>query len=244
MNNSTYISFGYRCSSAGILKKLQLKQESYPFDWLISTLSVVTDCITNDFCEFLKTENYVRRHTKTYEMSTSKEGFVCDEHILFNRYYQPSHMLNETNTYQYQLAMNHRDITNPEDYQYLQRCVERFKELSESSFPKKYIHITPLVTLEEYNGVGVRERYLEKCKHFDDFICEALKGPISGIIFIMVRSNDIEFRMELLSMQSQTGTRIYVIYTNKDFKDAGETFTGNYHREQKCMENIILNSDK
>ena len=237
-------------------------------------------------------------------MSTSKEGFVCDEHILFNRYYQPSHMLNETNTYQYQLAMNHRDITKPEDYQYLQRCVERFKELSHSSVPKKYIHITPLTTLEAYNEVGVRELYLEKCKQFNDFICEALTGPISGIIFIMVRSNENECRSELilgcsasgeserdevrtsgrrpldlspkdlifgcsasgeserdevrtsgrrplelspkdlLHQQSQTGTRIYVIYTNKHFKDAGETFTGNYQREQQCMENIILNSDK
>jgi hypothetical protein len=235
--NTTYISFGYRCSSAGILKKLQLKYDSYPFDWLISSLSVVSDCIKDNFCEFLKTENYVRRQTKTYDMATSKERFVCDEHILFNHRYQPSDRLNETNTYQYRLAMNHRDITKPEDYQYLQRCVERFKELSQSSLPKKYIHITPLVKLEDYDGDG--ERY----KQFDDFICSAVKGPISGIIFVMVRTNDAEFRTELLPTQptTTTGTQIYVIYTNKDLVDAGETFIGNYHREQQFIESVILN---
>lgn len=242
MNNSTYISFGYRCSSAGILKKLQLKNESYPFDWLISTLSVITDCIKYNFYEFLNIENYTRRHTNTYEMANSKEGFICDEYILFNRYYQPSHMMNETNTYQYQLAMNHRDIYKPDDYEYLQRCIERFNELAQSSLPKKYIHITPLIKLEEYNVFG--EHYLENCKNFDDFICDAIKGPISGIIFIMVRSNDTDFRTELLPVQTQMGTQIYVIYTNKDFKDAGETFMGNYYREQEFIENIILNSDK
>ena len=41
ISSPTFVSFGYRCSCAGILKDLGLKHESYPFDWLISNLSVI-----------------------------------------------------------------------------------------------------------------------------------------------------------------------------------------------------------
>jgi hypothetical protein len=48
-----FVSLGYRCSSAALLKKLQLKNESYPFDWLVSRLSVIEDSIQSGFKEFL-----------------------------------------------------------------------------------------------------------------------------------------------------------------------------------------------
>ena len=47
------------------------------------------------------------------------------------------------------------------------------------------------------------------------------------------------FKTELLHTCSQSGTQIFVIYTNKDFKDAGETFMGNYYNEQS---NTIFNN--
>lgn len=240
-NNITFISFGFRCSSAGILKKLQLKQESYPFDWLISRLPVIVDCLNNDFSEFLKVDNYLKRHTNTYEMTYSNNGFICDEYILFNKYYQPDHLLNEENTYKYCLAMNHRDITQDNDYEYFDRCISRFRALIQSTDPKKYLHLTPLITLESY--IINKKNIFNECEQFDDFIFNNIKGSISGYIFIMVRTQNINnFKTELLHICSQSGTQIFVIYTNKDFKDAGETFMGNYYNEQQFIENIIMNS--
>lgn len=240
-NNITFISFGYRCSSAGILKKLKLKQESYPFDWLISKLSIITHCLNDDFSEFLKVENYLKRHTNTYEMTYSNTGFICDEYILFNKFYQPEHMMNEENTYKYYLAMNHRDITQQNDYEYFVRCITRFRELIQSTDTKKYIHIAPLITHESY--VLDQKNIFNTCEQFDDFIFNHIKGNISGFIFIMVRTENVNnFKAELLHTCSQSKTEIYVIYTNRDFKDAGETFIGNYHNEQQFIENVILNS--
>ena len=46
------ISFGYRCSSATFIQKLNLKTESYPFDWIVSKLDVIKDCIETNFVHF------------------------------------------------------------------------------------------------------------------------------------------------------------------------------------------------
>jgi hypothetical protein len=242
-SNPLFISFGFRCSSAGILKKLQLKQESYPFDWLISRLPIIMDCIDNKFSQFLKKENYVERHTNTYEMSESTNGFICDEYIQMNTYYQPKNKWNAENTYQYGLAMNHRQITNIEDYDYYTRCVQRFREhIIDSIDPKIYIHITPLITSESY--VNNEKNIFNECELFDDYIFNHVKGEISGLIFIMVKTEKDFFNTELLHTSTQSGTRFYVIYTNRDFIDAGETFMGNYYYEQQFIENTILNLTK
>lgn len=241
--NPLFISFGFRCSSAGILKHLRLKYESHPFDWLISRLPVIMDCIDNQFVEFLKKENYVERHTNTYEMSDSTNGFICDEYIQMNTYYQPKNKWDENNTYQYWLAMNHRQLTKTEDYNYYARCVDRFREnVMESTDSKIYIHITPLITLETYTNT--RNNIFNECELFDDFIFNHIKGKISGLIFIMVRTENDSCYTEFLHTCSQSDTKIYVIYTNRDFKDAGETFMGNYFYEQQFIENTILNSAK
>ena len=48
-----YCSLGHGCHSANILKRLGLKKESYPFDWLNSRTSIVKDCIEDNFKKFL-----------------------------------------------------------------------------------------------------------------------------------------------------------------------------------------------
>jgi hypothetical protein len=57
----TLFSLGFRCSSASLIKSLGLKNESYPFDWLVSRLSVIQHCIESDFVEFLNLDNYKRQ---------------------------------------------------------------------------------------------------------------------------------------------------------------------------------------
>ena len=46
------ISFGHRCSSASFIQNLNLKTESYPFDWLVSKLDIIKDCIETKFVHF------------------------------------------------------------------------------------------------------------------------------------------------------------------------------------------------
>ena len=48
-------SVGYRCTSASLIKHLNLKFASYPFDWVVSKLDVITDCLETKFKHYLKT---------------------------------------------------------------------------------------------------------------------------------------------------------------------------------------------
>lgn len=63
--NKTYVSIGSGCASATLLKNRSLRNQSYPFDWILSHLQYVNDVIeslyTNNIDEtvelFLNQEN-------------------------------------------------------------------------------------------------------------------------------------------------------------------------------------------
>ena len=286
----TIISFGFRCSSAAILKKMGFKNESYPFDWLISDLSTIKHCLKDDFKEFLNLDNYTRKYTKTYEMADSTQGFVCDEHLMVNTFYQPKEIMDVENTYQYKLAMNHHNILEQKDKEYYTRCVQRLRELIISDKSKIYLHICRLITKEKY--VKEKTEILNKLIEFDDSINSKVEDKIvsiKGIIFILVKnpneetlsipSSSSEFSVEapsltppllqtlsiptsssefsveapsltplclknkitkeLLYESIVTKTKIYIIFTNSYFIDAGEEFMGNYSEETEYIKNII-----
>jgi hypothetical protein len=51
------ISLGISCCGALALRNLNLKQETYPFDWIILTPDIILDCIKNDFIKFTDLNN-------------------------------------------------------------------------------------------------------------------------------------------------------------------------------------------
>ena len=166
------ISLGYRCSSAGILKSLGLKTESYPFDWLVSRLPVIEDCIQTDFREFLSPDNYkcttgvTNNYTST---DPASQQWICNESFCFNEYYErpqsqienmkyylPQPISTERDAYGYKLMMNHRNIkTNKSDQEYFARCVERWKSIS----------ITPLCVESAQSNVAFS---LKNCPDMGD----------------------------------------------------------------------------
>lgn len=237
-------SLGFRCSSSAILKNLGLKEESYPFDWLISRLSVIKQCIEDDFKQFLNKENYERRYSNTYEMMDSKNGFICDEHLMVNLFYQPVDKTEIENTYQYYLAMNHHNIKEDKDYEYYCRCVDRFKKtFYDNSILKTYVHITPLITTEKYEET--KQDILEECIEFDVFLNNKSNQTTKGLFFILVKNNELEHFTQSIIYQSnnhknnKTNTKIYLINTNRHFIDAGEKFMGNSHYETEFIRETI-----
>jgi hypothetical protein len=173
-----FISLGYRCSSAGILKSLGLKQESLPFDWLVSRLPIIEHCIRTDFREFLNPDNYecIKGATHNYRTldpsDPASRQWICDESICFNKhyesisqeeipnlkYYLPRPISPERDAYGYKLMMNHRNIKmSNTDEEYFARCVERFKESFDTNANPKtrrlslYIH--PAIFYEEFLSI-------------------------------------------------------------------------------------------
>jgi hypothetical protein len=250
--STTFISLGYRCSAAAILKRLQFKTESYPFDWLISRLSVIKDCISNQFQEFLNINNYERRYSNTYKRMDMNNGFICDEHLMVNTHYQPAENSHPINTYQYHLAMNHHNILLSGDYEYYERCCKRFSQIMTSPNSVVFVNIQPLIPFEMYNSYNNKENIIEDIQSFDNFLYDTRIGAtgecsIIGLYFIMIqhesRNHDGEFEYtnEIIQYEcmKNTNSRIHVIHVNADFVDAGETFMGNCHNEREYIENII-----
>jgi len=250
--STTFISLGYRCSAAAILKRLQLKNESYPFDWLISRLSVIKDCISNQFQEFLNIHNYERRYSNTYKRMDTNNGFICDEHLMVNTHYQPAENSHPENTYQYHLAMNHHNILLSGDYEYYERCCQRFSQIMTSPNDIVFVNIQPLIPLEMYYCQETKENILEDIQSFDNYLYDTRQSALAqssiiGLYFIMVQldshnhEGEFEYTNEIIQYEcmKNTKSRIHIIYVNADFVDAGETFMGNCHNEREYIENII-----
>lgn len=65
------ISLGYFCGPSSELEKIGLRDASYPFDWLISDMEGIMDCIKNDFKGFLKEDTlYQYKSNKGYYKNT------------------------------------------------------------------------------------------------------------------------------------------------------------------------------
>ena len=239
VRNKKIFSLGFRCSSAAILKRMGLKHESFPFDWLISRLSVIRHCMETDFSEFLNLSNYQRKYSNTYEMADSRNGFICDEHLMVNLYYQPEDQSDPENTYKWYLAMNHHNILEQKDTEYYERCVQRYRELMTFDEPKIYLHICPLITMKKYNDT--KENIFHELTGFDQFMYDFTNGTTRGLFFIMVRDNagEHENKCSLFFTSLKTNTKIYIVYTNNQFIDAGESFMGNCHEEREYIEQVI-----
>jgi len=245
-----YISFGFRCSVASILKELNLKNESFPFDWIVSRLHVIKHCIETNFIEFLNVKNYEKIHTNTYRMKDCDDTFICDEHITANMYYQPEYLKNESNTYQYHLAINHHNIFDEKDYSYYLRTIERFNAaLNDSTEEIKYIHICPLI----FENTFSYERTIKEIVDFDNFIFSKNKST-QGLFVILLSNyrevNEYENKKSqtvslleymILSDRSEKYPIIHIIYANRDFMDAGSIFMGNCEKETEEIKNIVLN---
>ena len=103
-------SFGGFCQTAIILKNNGLKLASYPFDWIFSDCNTIIDCIEDGFSKFLDKSYHINKPGK-------KSG-----HSLYN----PD-------------MWHHHNITNPDDYNYYVRCIDRFKKLLKYDEHKLFI---------------------------------------------------------------------------------------------------------
>ena len=238
-------SLGYRCSSAGILKQLGIKTESYPFDWLVSRLPIIEHCVETDFREFLDPSHYEYLHTNTYHYPTpsSEPEWICGEDIHWNRYYQdslpntslrhyvPSFLTRPRDAYAYHLMMNHRNIQKPEDHAYLERCVDRWRTMTKSAQPKVSLYIHPMLTQEELQ----KDELVEELARFHSSFSRRLQN-YQGLYVVPVRSLSTETQTPAIEMIHQTETsQIVILWGNHGMMDAGEIFMGDMSRETNLL---------
>jgi len=144
----SFVSLGQNCSSSWYLKQLGLKQASYPFDWIFSSPEIIMDCIGDNFTKFLDKNLIVEN-----------QGGLSAGHKTYH-----------TNMF------NHRNpLRNQEDFDYYQRCCNRFLTDIKSTAPK--IYLMTLINEPEKRQMwakGFTEAFKmprkQKLSEFQDFI--------------------------------------------------------------------------
>tara|TARA_Y100000780_G_C13667109_1_gene410907 strand:+ start:149 stop:1648 length:1500 start_codon:yes stop_codon:yes gene_type:complete len=84
------ISIGEYCIVAKLLEKLNIKKETFPFDWIFSNLKFVKDCIDNNFEPLLE----IIRNKKT-------DGDKEYQNCVFKKIGIPHHNVNDEKTLEY-----------------------------------------------------------------------------------------------------------------------------------------------
>lgn len=256
----TIFSLGYRCSSAGLLKRMGLKHESYPFDWMVSRLPIITHCNETNFKEFREETNYTNATAATYhyvvypgQMLTptppTREQYICDEKFIYNTYYE-SYFNNEKSllvpyptsvpkdAYGYNMIMNHKNILQQENKEYYERCIGRWNQLMESPNEKIGIHIHPIMSHESYIYSKTPLRELITTFHQN---MQTQTSNYKGLYIIPVRNlGPTPPYIERITHETHDNTfNLYILYTNEHFIDAGEIFMGHCEKETQILIDLI-----
>ena len=229
------ISFGHRCSSASFIKFLNLKTESYPFDWIVTKLDVVQNCIETHFVHFLNVNNYVNKNTETYNTIDNTKYHICHENIQVNVFYETDNNNNNISTYNYKLALTHHNLNNAPDYEYFQRCVVRLYELFEMDIRKYYIYLHPIIGINDF--LNNKDNLLSELDHFNRFI-KTKTTNIFGIYFILIKHTE---NVKSIKMKETPDYIVFILFCNDHLLDGGGTFSGNFHSEEEEVITILKN---
>ena len=225
------ISFGHRCSSAFFIKLLNLKTESYPFDWLVSKLDVIKDCIETNFVHFLNVNNYITQNTETFNIIDNRKSHICNEVAQVNTFYETDK--NNRQTYNYKLALNHRNLND--DYEYYERCINRLYKLFKTDIQKYYIYFHPIIGINYFQNN--KENILIEFDNFNRYIIEKTNN-IFGIYFILIKHSK---NIKSIKIKEMPNYNVFIIYCNDNFLDGELPFMGDYNLEQEEVLSILKN---
>jgi hypothetical protein len=187
-------------------------------------------CIETDFQDFCNIENYVYKKSETYNVIDGKKIHICNEDVFVNMLYETN--AENTQTYTYQLAFNHRNIQD--NLEYYKRCISRLHTLLKSDEKKIYIHFHPIIGINDFNRN--KTQIVKEFHSFHSYILTKTNN-IFGVYFITVNAQSIEKISDILE-RSDTYA-VYVIYCNEDFLDGGDPCMGNCKKEQDEMIQIL-----
>ena len=117
------ISLGCRCSQASVYRAFGHRRYACPFDWIFSSPKMVIHCLQDDFKQFLDRQ-LLYQNGSSFDAIGLKPGSAPRERRLIgHKFYSTL-----TSGVGRGTIFNHRDpLHNDEDYDYLVRCVERFR---------------------------------------------------------------------------------------------------------------------
>tara|TARA_B110000967_G_C18893971_1_gene569287 strand:+ start:717 stop:1361 length:645 start_codon:yes stop_codon:yes gene_type:complete len=115
-----YCSLGFHCHSTQLLIRNNLKKESYPFDWIFSSIFIVLDCLENDFSKLIDKRFYIDYHNQNNKTNQNNK---INQNQCGHSYYKSN-------------LFPHHDMRKIDNYMYLLRCIRRFKNICKMKEPK------------------------------------------------------------------------------------------------------------
>ncbi|CAK0893989.1 unnamed protein product [Prorocentrum cordatum] len=106
------VPLGSNCLAATWLQSNGLRKFALPFDWTFSSPAVVSDCLFDDFRAYLDHREY---------LPLGRRGAGCGH----RRYFE------EGACHRSDVFLHHDPARKRKDYEYLQRCVLRFREVAQ-----------------------------------------------------------------------------------------------------------------
>jgi hypothetical protein len=143
-----YISIGYDCSPAGVLKKLELRTVAHPFDWTETRFTSLCACIQDDFAKF----------HRNIHLNSTKQRVIDAYGIQFPHDYPTI----ETSTYTNVNGYFYAERKLCDDYEkYTDQVVEKYGRRIERFRNAMADQSKPIIVLyRAYYGEAVNIKYL------------------------------------------------------------------------------------
>jgi len=156
VSQEVFISIGPYCSSTAMMRNASVRKQSYPFDHIHSSLSMIEHCLEDKFETFLNDE-LLYTNSYLYEVNQVHPS----ETLSSNRFYEP-YLQHETILQNLSVpcipVFRHHNLTNPETKEtYTRRCKRLLDTLKDG---RKKIFVYTI-------KVGDYEKELE---HFSNYI--------------------------------------------------------------------------
>jgi hypothetical protein len=173
IHKNNFISIGSSCVLSWNLKRMGLRNTSYPFDWSNTSINQITSVFKNNF--------------KDYEKIKIKK--ISSNHVDFNSG-KPSYILKNN----YNITFAH-ELCNENDIdEFINKLLKRIKKFKEHVFPTFVRFETCDVNKEKYNELMILLH-----KYFDnfEFILISHSNPhIKGISHIYLNVDFFDWKYE------------------------------------------------
>lgn len=193
-----FVSIGPNCASANILESNGLRNRSYPFDYIFSSLEMVKHCITDRFNIFLDKKYYKPgKANSTYHLFYSK---MIDTEILRRHHHDVPDIAN--NLINRQIFLHHNLFNNDIYLSFVRRC-NRLLNLIDNNNKLIFIYYNCYTDdftdiLDFYNNfstnrniyvVGIFENSNDKKMLFENSNCKIYQNYDINCIFNEIKSS-------------------------------------------------------
>jgi hypothetical protein len=178
------VGLGTHCFTASLLRRWGLRGWSGPFDWLFSTVPMITHCLEDDFKMFLDRAHYepVPKELRPHGPDTNRV-----HHATYRRMFGVDYVF------------NHHDAHLDEHHAYFVRCVDRLRAQLSSPRPTVYVAARAL-----HSGGADEVRALGQA------IGRRRGGPFTLLVFEVPHQGPAQNPLASLELTcDEDGTRVY-----------------------------------